>query len=242
VIANPPFSAKKWWPPIEKNIETKIDKDGKEKEVAPNYKKAVSDPHGRFQLGIPPRGYADLAFLQHMLASLKDNGKMAVVLPHGVLFRGGEEGKIRQNLLTKHDWLEAVIGLPAGLFYNTGIPASVIVINKNKPENLAKKVVIIDASNDFKEGKNQNSLEPEHIEKIVTAYQNVVDVDKYMKVVDYSEIIENDYNLNIARYIDTSEPEIIVDIAEVRTTINNLEVQEAIIDQKLAGFLQELEL
>ncbi len=240
VIANPPFSAKKWWAPVENNLEVKIDKDGKEKEAAPNYKKGVSDPFGRFQLGIPPRGYADLAFLQHMLSSLKDDGKMAVVLPHGVLFRGGEEGKIRENLITKHDWLEAVIGLPASLFYNTGIPASIIVLNKNKSEELKHKVIIIDASSEYKEGKNQNELEESHINKIVEAYNNRADIDKYMRVVEYSEIKENDYNLNIARYIDTSEPEVIVDIPDVRKTIQKLEDKEKEINEKLSGYLQEL--
>ena len=240
VIANPPFSAGKWWGPAENNLETKIDKDGKEKEVSPNYKKVVNDPFGRLQLGIPPRGYADLAFLQHMLASLKDDGKMGVVLPHGVLFRGGEEGKIRQNLITEHDWLEAVVGLPAGLFYNTGIPASVIILNKNKPVELKHKVVIIDASSEYKEGKNQNELEPKNIAKIVESYNNKQNIDKYMRVVDYSEIKENDYNLNIARYIDTSEPEVIVDIPSVRQTIEELEEKEKEIDAKLSTYLQEL--
>lgn len=240
VIANPPFSAKKWWAQAENSVETTIDKNGKEKEVTPNYKKVVSDTWGRFQLGIPPRGYADLAFLQHMLASLKDDGKMGVVLPHGVLFRGGEEGKIRENLLTKHDWLEAVVGLPAGLFYNTGIPASVIILNKNKPEELKHKVVIIDASNEYKEGKNQNELEEKNINKIVESFNNKTDMDKYMRVVDYQEIKENDYNLNIARYIDTSEPEIIIDIPKVRETIKEIEDKERQIDSKLATYLQEL--
>lgn len=240
VIANPPFSAKKWWAPAEKSIEIKIDKNGKEKEVAPNYKKVVNDPFGRLQLGIPPRGYADLAFFQHMLSSLKDDGKMGIVLPHGVLFRGGEEGRIRQNLLTQHDWLEAVIGLPPALFYNTGIPAAILIVNKEKSENLKKKVIIIDASNEFKEGKNQNTLESEHIDKIVTAYQGAKDIDKYMRVVPYSEIAENDFNLNIARYIDTSEPEPIVDIAAVRKQIGVLKTKETDIDETLQNYLEEL--
>ena len=127
MIANPPFSAKQWWTPLEVNLEKKVGKDGKEKEIAPNYKKNLHDPHGRLGYGIPPRGYADLAFVQHMLASLKDNGRLGVVLPHGVLFRGGEEGKIRTGLLAGNsklpgDRIEAVIGLPSALFYNTGIP------------------------------------------------------------------------------------------------------------------------
>jgi len=240
VIANPPFSQKMWWQKAETNLEKKTDKNGKETEIAPVYKKVVKDDFGRFQFGIPPRGYGDLAFLQHMMAVLKDDGKLGIVLPHGVLFRGGEEGKIREKLLTGKDWIEGIIGLPAGLFYNTGIPASIIIINKNKPAHLKNKIIIIDSSSDYKEGKNQNSLEEEQINRIVNAYQNGKEIAKYKRIVDLSEIKENDYNLNIARYIDTSEAELIIDIPAVRDTIAVLESKEKEIDAKLAGFLQEL--
>jgi type I restriction enzyme M protein len=124
VIANPPFSQDGWWAPAETTQEVKLDKDGKEKKLSPNYSKAVTDPYGRFQYGIPPRGYADLAFLQHMIAVLKQDGKAGVVLPHGTLFRSGTEGAIREKLL-KADLIEGIVGLPAALFYNTGIPASI---------------------------------------------------------------------------------------------------------------------
>ena len=138
-----------------------------------------------------------------MIAVLKQDGKAGVVLPHGTLFRGGTEGKIRQGLL-EADLVEGIVGLPSALFYNTGIPASIWIINKNKtPEAQKGKVIIIDASNDYKEGKNQNELLESHINKIVSAYDAAVDVDKYMRVVDIAEIAENDYNLNISRYIDT---------------------------------------
>ncbi|MEQ8324025.1 MAG: type I restriction-modification system subunit M [Vicingaceae bacterium] len=239
VIANPPFSMDGWWTPAENSIEVKLDKDGKEKKVTPNYSKVVSDPYGRFQYGIPPRGYADLAFLQHMIAVLKQDGKAGVVLPHGTLFRSGTEGKIRQGLL-EADLVEGIVGLPSALFYNTGIPASIWIINKNKTEAQKGKVVIIDASSDYKEGKNQNELLEEHIEKIVSAYDENEEVDKYMRVVDTSEIVENDYNLNISRYIDTSEPEEIVDIKAVHEKLDELDKREAEIDEKLAGFLKEL--
>ena len=191
VIANPPFSAKQWWTPVEVNRPKKTDKNGKEKETTPNYKKEVSDPYGRLAYGIPPRGYADLAFVQHMLASLKDNGRMAVVLPHGVLFRGGEEGKIRTGLLqgsakNTGDRIEAVVGLPSALFYNTGIPACVLVLNKQKPAALKDKVIFIDASREFAEGKNQNSLRPDDIEHIHDAHSaafiNQAEEDKYSRV------------------------------------------------------------
>jgi len=239
VIANPPFSMDKWWTPAETNIETKLDKDGKEKKVTPNYSKVVVDKYGRLQYGIPPRGYADLAFLQHMVAVLKQDGKAGVVLPHGTLFRGGSEGKIRKALLDA-DLVEGIIGLPSALFYNTGIPASIWIINKDKTADQKGKVIIIDASNDYKDGKNQNELEKKHIKKIVDAYDANEEVDKYMRIVDLTEIAENDYNLNISRYIDTSEPELEVDLQLVKTNIAKIEEKEKEIDAKLAGFLKEL--
>jgi len=235
VIANPPFSQKKWWDAVE--VDVKVNEKGKE--VAPNYNKSVSDPYGRFQYGVPPRGYADLAFLQHMISVLKHDGRLGIVLPHGVLFRGGSEGKIRTGIL-KDDMLEAVVGLPAKLFYNTGIPASILIVNKSKPENFKNKVIFIDTSNDFKEGKNQNSLEDEHVKKIVDAYDKVENIDKFMRVVDMEEIKENDYNLNIARYIDTSEEEEEIDLPATLEEIKNIEMKEKEIDDKLAGFLAEL--
>lgn len=234
VIANPPFSAKKWWDIIENQVQ-----EGDKV----NYNKEVSDPHGRFVFGIPPRNYADLAFVQHMVASLKQNGKMGVVLPHGILFRGSSEGKIRQGLI-QEDLIEAVIGLPSALFYGTGIPAAILLINKNKPESLKDKIIFIDASSEYKEGKNQNTLEPKHIDKIIQSYDqacsNGEGMDKFMRVVDVQEIQDNDYNLNIARYIDTSEEEELVDIDATLAKIKNIETQQEEIDQKLNAFLQEL--
>ncbi len=235
VIANPPFSLKEWWEAAESDLKT----DANGKTITPKYNKQVSDEYGRFKYGIPPRGYGDFAFLQHMVSVLKQNGKMGIVLPHGVLFRGSSEGKIREGLL-KDDLIEAIIGLPEKLFYNTGIPASIIIINKSKPEHLKNRVIFIDASNEYKEAKNQNSLTPENIEKVVSSYDAFEDIEKYMRVVDLEEIKENDYNLNIARYIDTSELEEIVDIQEVLGRISEIEAKEQEIDSKLNGFLREL--
>ena len=235
VIANPPFSLKEWWEAAESDLKT----DAKGKPIAPKYNQVVSDEYGRFKYGIPPRGYGDFAFLQHMVSVLKNDGRMGIVLPHGVLFRGGTEGKIREGLL-KDDLIEGIIGLPEKLFYNTGIPASIIIINKSKPEHLKNKVIFIDASNEYKEGKNQNALTPENIEKVVSSYETLEEVDKYMRIVDMAEIEENEYNLNIARYIDTSEPEEIVDIKEVLGKINDIEAREKEVDNKLHGFLREL--
>lgn len=239
VIANPPFSQDEWWTPAENSIEVKLDKNGNEKKISPNYNKVVSDPYGRFSYGIAPRSYADLAFLQHMIAVLKQDGKAGVVLPHGTLFRSGTERKIRKALL-EADLVEGIVGLPSALFYNTGIPASIWIINKNKTEAQKGRVTIIDASSDFKDGKNQNELQEEHISKIVTAYDVAVDVDKYMRIVDVKEIAENDFNLNISRFIDTSEPEEVVDIKVVHQKLAALEEKEADIDKKLAEFFKEL--
>ncbi len=239
VIANPPFSQDGWWTPAETNQEIKLDKDGKEKKITPNYSKVVVDKYGRFQFGIPPRGYADLAFLQHMIATLKEDGKAGVVLPHGTLFRSGTEGAIREKLL-KADLIEGIVGLPAALFYNTGIPASIWIINKNKPTHLKNKVIIIDASNEYKEGKNQNELLSNHIDDIVNAYDGLTDIDKFMRVIDIKEIADNDYNLNISRYIDTSEKEKEIDLSKVKTTLIELEAKEKLIDEKLAHFFKEI--
>ncbi len=169
VIANPPFSAKSWWTPLELSNENEQDSGKKPK--APNYKQ-VSDPYGRLIYGTPPRSYADLAFAQHMLASLKADGRMGIILPHGVLFRSGEEGKIREGLLfgtdaasgnQPGDLIEAIVGLPPALFYNTPIPACVLILNKQKPIGLKNKVIIINASADYGDDKVQNYLRPQDI-------------------------------------------------------------------------------
>lgn len=246
VIANPPFSQDGWWTPAEVSQETKLDANGKEKKISPNYSKVVVDKYGRFKYGIPPRGYADLAFLQHMIAVLKDDGKAGVVLPHGTLFRSGAEGTIREKLL-KEDLIEGIIGLPAALFYNTPIPASIWVINKNKPKHLKDKLIIVDASGEYKEGKNQNELLEPHINKIIEAYDHFAlqtghegVSEKFGRVVDVKEIAENDYNLNISRYIDTSEREEEIHLHHVKAELEKLEEREREIDERLATFLNEL--
>jgi type I restriction enzyme M protein len=239
VIANPPFSQNKWWAPAENSVEKKVDKNGNEKEIAPKYNKEVVDKFGRFHFGIPPRGYADLAFLQHMVAVLKQNGRLGVVLPHGTLFRGNTEGKIRKKII-QSDLIEGIVGLPSALFYNTGIPASIWIINKDKPAHLKSTIKIVDGSQQYKEGRNQNELLNEHIEQIVQAYDEEQDVDKFMRMVEMEEIEENDYNLNISRYIDTTEPEPEVDLVAVRKEINKLEDKENEIDERLNQYLEEL--
>ncbi|ELB2733874.1 type I restriction-modification system subunit M [Vibrio alginolyticus] len=214
VIANPPFSLKKWG---------KDDCD--------------NDGFGRFPYGTPPKDAGDLAFVQHMIASTNNEGMVGVVMPHGVLFRGSSEKAIRQGIL-EDDLLEAVIGLPSGLFYGTGIPACLLIINKNKAAERRGKVLFINSELEFEEGKNQNKLRPQDITKIVETFDNYMDVKRYAKVVNYSEIAENDFNLNIRRYADTSPPAEIFDVrAILHGGIPAREVHNEYIEEEiLAGF------
>lgn len=196
VIANPPFSLKKW---------------GKEE--------CDNDGYGRFPYGTPPKDAGDLAFVQHMIASVNNEGMCGIVMPHGVLFRGSSEKAIRQGFL-EDDLLEAVVGLPSGLFYGTGIPACLLIINKNKAAERQNKVLFINSELEFQEGKNQNKLRPQDIEKIVTTFENHSfdtkdDIKRYARVVELSEIQENDFNLNIRRYADTSPPPEIFDVRAI---------------------------
>ncbi len=191
VVANPPFSLKKW---------------GKEE--------ADNDAYGRFPYGTPPKDSGDLAFVQHMIASLNNEGMMGVVMPHGVLFRGSSEKEIRKGILND-DLLEAVIGLPAALFYGTGIPACLLIINKNKPADRKGKVLFINSELEFEEGKNQNKLRLQDIDKIVTTFEDYAEIKRYSKVITLAEIAENDYNLNIRRYADTSPPPEIFDVRAI---------------------------
>jgi type I restriction enzyme M protein len=196
VIANPPFSLKGWG---------KDDCD--------------NDGYGRFPYGTPPKDAGDLAFVQHMIASVNDDGMAGIVMPHGVLFRGSSEKAIRQGIL-EDDLLEAVVGLPSGLFYGTGIPACLLIINKNKPSERKNKVLFINGELDFQEGKNQNTLRQCDIDKIVQtfddhSFESKSDIKRYARVVNISEISENDFNLNIRRYADTSPPPEIFDVRAI---------------------------
>ena len=193
VIANPPFSLKNWGHKVW----------------------SKGDTYGRDTFGCPPKSYGDLAFIQHMIASLTPNGRMAVVCPHGVLFRGGEEGKIRKGMLDA-DLIEAVVGLGGNLFYGTGIPAAVLFINKNKPAERKGKVLIVNGDKDIVEGKNQNSLSDENVEKLAHAVQAYEDQELFCRVVSLEEIVENDHNLNLTRYVQTDPPPPPIDVkAEV---------------------------
>ena len=215
VVANPPFSLDKW-----------------------GHEKAESDRFRRFLRGIPPRSKGDYAFILHMIETALPTGRVGVIVPHGVLFRGSKEGKIRQALI-EENLLEAVIGLPTNLFFGTGIPAAILIFNKAKNE---KKTLFIDASKEYEDGKKQNKLRPEDIEKITDTYQNFSEIEKYSHVATMEEIQENDYNLNIPRYVDTFEEEEPVDIEATKTEIERLEKELKQVQQEMANYLKELDL
>jgi type I restriction enzyme M protein len=178
VIANPPFSLEEW---------------GRET--------AEKDPHGRFRFGIPPKSKGDLAFVQHMVAALNRSGSMAVVMPHGILFREGTEGEIRRKLV-EEDMIEAVIGLPPNLFYGTGIPAAILILSRSKLAEKVGKVLLIDASREYQENSNQNYLRDEDVQRISSVVRRSSIIESYSKSVSQKEIRESGYNLNLGRYID----------------------------------------
>ncbi|WP_368192161.1 type I restriction-modification system subunit M [Aeromonas sp. s8] len=214
VTANPPFSLDKW-----------------------GYEEAGNDKFGRFKRGLPPKTKGDFAFILHMIETLKPkSGRMGVVVPHGVLFRGSSEGKIRQQLIDEN-LLDAVIGLPEKLFYGTGIPAAILIFKKQKVDD---NVLFIDASREFKAGKNQNLLSADNIAKIVATYRNGGNVDKYAYLASLKEIKENDYNLNIPRYVDTFEEEEEIDLLAVRAEREQLKTQLAELEIEMANYLKEL--
>jgi type I restriction enzyme M protein len=187
---------------------------------------------------LAPKTKADFAFIQHMIHHLNDNGTMAVVMPHGVLFRGSAEGHIRRYLIEERNYLDAVIGLPANIFYGTSIPTSILVFKKCREDNDC--VMFIDASAHFEKVKNQNHLREEDIEKIVSTYQERKDIEKYSHKATLEEIAENDYNLNIPRYVDTFEEEEAVDLAEVAKALKDLELEMNETDETIRGFCKEL--
>ena len=214
VVANPPYSAK--WSADPKFLDD---------ERFSGYGK------------LAPKSKADYAFIQHMLYLLDDSGTMAVVLPHGVLFRGAAEGVIRKYLIEEKNWLDAVIGLPANLFFGTSIPTCVLVFKKCKTYD---DIFFIDASKEFESGKNQNRLTDENIEKIMNTYIERKDVDKYAHCATLEEIKENDFNLNIPRYVDTFEEEEEIDIHAVMKEIKELEAKRDELDKEIAVYLKEL--
>jgi len=219
IVANPPFSAK--WKGADDPA-------------------LVSDERYTQYGRLAPKSKADYAFVTHMLHHLSDNGTMAIVLPHGVLFRSGAEGEIRKYIVEKQNYLDAVIGLPANLFYGTGIPTTILVFKKCRKED--QGILFIDASREFERGKNQNKLTDENIKKIFETYKSRKKIDKYSHRASLEEIVENEYNLNIPRYVDTFEEERLIDIRVVAKAIQKLDKEEGSLQGKIAGFCKELKI
>jgi len=214
VTANPPFSLDKW-----------------------GHDDAADDKWGRFRRGVPPKTKGDYAFISHMIETLRPKtGRMGVVVPHGVLFRSSSEGKIRKQLIDEN-LLYAVIGLPEKLFFGTGIPAAILIFRKDKTD---EKFLFIDASREFKSGKNQNVLTPDNIQKVIDTYKARESVDKYAYLATLAEIQENDYNLNIPRYVDTFEEEEEIDLMAVRKERLALQKELDELEVEMAGYLEEL--
>jgi type I restriction enzyme M protein len=222
VVANPPFSLDKW-----------------------GAEEADGDRYNRFWRGVPPKSKGDYAFISHMIESaLEKEGRVAVVVPHGVLFRGAAEGRIRQALI-EENLLDAVIGLPGNLFQTTSIPVAILVFDRSREKGgkneARKEVLFIDASHEYVPGKNQNALSDEHIEKILAAFKGRKDIGKYAHVATFEEIKENDFNLNIPRYVDTFEEEAEIDIDAVQQEIDEIETELADIRVQMAEKLKAIQ-
>lgn len=219
IVANPPFSAK--W---KSDTDPQLAHDDR------------FSQYGR----LAPKNAADYAFVTHMLYHLADNGVMAIVLPHGVLFRSGAEGHIRKYIIEKQNYLDAVIGLPANLFYGTSIPATVLVFKKCRKED--EEILFIDASKEFEKGKNQNKLTDENIKKIFETYKDRKEIEKYSHKATMDEIVENEYNLNIPRYVDTFEEEEPIDIDKVAKDLKEFQNDEKDLQNKISEFCDGLKI
>ena len=213
VTANPPFSLDKW-----------------------GAENAGADKFRRFRRGVPPKSKGDYAFVSHMVESMNESGRVAVIVPHGVLFRGGTEGIIRQKFI-EENILDAVIGLPANLFYGVGIPVAVLVFKNNRN---TRDLLFVDASREFEKEKTQNKLRSEHIEKIVKTCKEYKSIKKYSYRANVDEIKENEYNLNIPRYVDTFEEEEEVDIKGAQKEIEDLEKKLSVVQKEMAKYFKEL--
>jgi type I restriction enzyme M protein len=222
VVANPPFSLDKW-----------------------GAENAETDQYTRFWRGVPPKSKGDWAFISHMVEiALEKEGRVAVVVPHGVLFRGAAEGRIRQKMI-EENLLDAVIGLPGNLFPTTNIPVAILVFDRSREKGgvreECKNVLFVDASREFVSGKNQNTLSAEHLDKIMRTYSERLEVEKYAHVAEYAEIRENDFNLNIPRYVDTFEEEEVIDIDAVQLEIEQLEKELAEVRAQMSIKLKQIE-
>ncbi|MFN7258177.1 MAG: type I restriction-modification system subunit M [bacterium] len=221
VVANPPFSLDKW-----------------------GAEHADTDQFKRYWRGIPPKSKGDYAFITHMVEIAKrQSGRVAVIVPHGVLFRGGAEGTIRKALI-EENLLDAVIGLPANLFTTTGIPVAILILDRSREQGGANEarrdVLFIDASKEFTPGKTQNVMEEGHLAKVLETYASRAETPKYSHRASPDEIAENDFNLNIPRYVDTFEAEEEIDVAALQKQINSIEAELVEVRAKMAGYLKEL--
>ena len=221
VVANPPFSLDKW-----------------------GAEDASNDPYKRYWRGVPPKSKGDYGFITHMIEIAKrHSGRVAVIVPHGVLFRGGAEGRIRRALI-EENLLDAVIGLPANLFTTTGIPVAVLVFDRSREQGgqhaTRTDVLFIDASREFTPGKTQNVMDEAHIAKVVETFRTRATVEKYSHRASPEEIAENDFNLNIPRYVDTFEPEEEIDVAALQQEIDQIEAELAEVRGRMRGYLKEL--
>ncbi|MDR0609254.1 MAG: type I restriction-modification system subunit M [Planctomycetaceae bacterium] len=216
VVANPPFSLDKW-----------------------GAENAVDDRFRRFHRGVPPKSRGDFAFISHMIEIAKPgSGRVAVIVPHGVLFRAASEGKIRQSLIDEN-LLDAVIGLPANLFFGTGIPAAILIFDKGRKKT---DVLFIDASQEFENNTNKNKLRLQDVEKIIKTYNSYKTIERYAYRATRKEIEQNDYNLNIPRYVNTFEEEEEINIAEIQQEIDTLESELIATKKKIKHYLKELEI
>jgi len=222
VVANPPFSLDKW-----------------------GAENAENDQYNRFWRGVPPKSKGDWAFISHMVEiALEKEGRVAVVVPHGVLFRGAAEGRIRQKMI-EENLLDAVIGLPGNLFPTTNIPVAILVFDRSREKGgireECKNVLFVDASREYVSGKNQNTLSPEHLDRVMRTCKERKEVEKYAHVAEFAEIRENDFNLNIPRYVDTFEEEEMIDIDAVQKEIELLEKELAEVRVRMTEKLKQIE-
>jgi type I restriction enzyme M protein len=216
VIANPPFSLDEWGQEV-----------------------ATHDPWGRFRFGVPPKGKGDLAFVQHMIATLRTTGKLGVVMPHGVLFRGGTEREIRKGII-EEDLVEAVIGLAPNLFYGAGIPAAILVLNRAKPAARKSKMIFVDASEAYREGTAQNFLRDTDVQTIAAAVAGFSDVEHYARVVSINEVAKNDFNLTIRRYVATADPAEVIGVGEALRQLREAELARDAAKREMDRLLQEI--
>ena len=215
VVANPPFSLDKWGEEI-----------------------ALNDKYNRFEFGVPPKSKGDLAFLLHMINSMKENGITAVVMPHGVLFREAGEGFIREKII-ENNLIDTIIGLPPNLFYRTSIPTCLIILKNNKKN---KDIFFIDASEEYDKGKRQNKLREEDISKILTAYRKRKDILKYCRAVSFEEIKANNYNLNISRYLISTEEKSDINLNTLKREIDNFETEREKLRNSINNIFKEIKI